>query len=253
MPLSNKEKVAAIQNSIETRKEVHLANTQHYKQHNVHIASGRPAILAFLDSLPHDKVYVNVVRAFEDGDFGFAHIDYHLFGHVIAFDIHRFEDGLSVEHWDNLQENPLTRNASGHTMIDGKTQAKDHDKTAANKALAEHFVRDVLIEGKTEYIPTFFVGDELIQHNPHMKDGVANFLAMRETWENRGTPARYDQIHRVLGEGNFVLVLSEGVFADKPTAFYDLYRIENDRIAEHWDVVEEIPAPQHQKNSNGKF
>lgn len=253
MSLSNKAKVTAIQNSIETRTDAGLANPENYKQHNLHIATGRPAILALLHSLPHDKVYVNVVRAFEDGDFGFVHVDYHLFGHVVAFDIHRFEDGLSVEHWDNLQDNPLIRNPGGHTMTDGKTQAKDHGKTGENKVLAERFVQEVLVEGKTQNAPAFFEGDELLQHNPDMNDGVANFLATRKAWQEQGTPALYQKIHRVLGEGNFVLVLSEGEFKGKHTAFYDLYRIENGKIAEHWDVVEEIPAPQDQKNSNGKF
>ncbi|MEJ7658473.1 MAG: hypothetical protein WKG07_02020 [Hymenobacter sp.] len=57
----------------------------------------------------------------------------------------------------------------------------------------------------------------------------------------------------MLGEGNFVLVLSEGVFQGVPTAFYNLYRLENDKIVEHWDVVEEIPTEENRQNSNGKF
>ena len=50
-----------------------------------------------------------------------------------------------------------------------------------------------------------------------------------------------------------MLVLSEGSFLSKHAAFYDLYRIDNDKIVEHWDVIEEIPAEKDWKNSNGKF
>src|SRR6266478_5614764 len=64
---------------------------------------------------------------------------------------------------------------------------------------------------------------------------------------------KFDKIHRVLGEGNFVLTVSEGQFAGKPTSFYDLWRVENGKIAEHWDTVEAIPEKAEWKNSNGKF
>jgi predicted SnoaL-like aldol condensation-catalyzing enzyme len=59
--------------------------------------------------------------------------------------------------------------------------------------------------------------------------------------------------HRVLGEGNFVLTVSEGQFAGKHTSFYDLWRVENGKIAEHWDTVEAIPKEAEWKNGNGKF
>lgn len=64
---------------------------------------------------------------------------------------------------------------------------------------------------------------------------------------------RTGKIHRVLGEGNFVLIVSETVVAGKPIAFYDLFRVENEKIAEHWDVAQEIPAKENWKNNNGKF
>ena len=255
MQRSPKEKTTALQNSIESGdKSVRsLLHPTRYKQHNVNIGDGKEAIEAVHDLLPHDKVYTNVVRAFEDGDYSFVHVDYHLFGPTVAFDIHRYENGIAVEHWDNLQDTPTGRNKSGHTMTDGKTQAKDHDKTEANKVLVQRFTQQILIEQQVTMIDGYFKGDDLVQHNPHMGDGVAEFLAVRRAWEQQGTPARYNQVHKVLGEGNFVLVLSEGVFLKKPAAFYDLYRVENNKIVEHWDVVEEIPAEADRKNDNGKF
>jgi predicted SnoaL-like aldol condensation-catalyzing enzyme len=255
MERSPKEKTTALQKSIELRNgsDLNIIHPNRYKQHNLHIGDGAVAISALLNSLPHDEVYTNVIRAFEDGDYSFVHVDYYLFGPTVAFDIHRYEDGMAVEHWDNLQDTPLGRNKSGRTMTDGKTQAKDHDRTAANKALAQRFTQQILVEQQIAAIDTYFDGDFLIQHNPDMSDGVAEFLAVRQMWAQQGTPARYDRIHKVLGEGNFVLVLSEGSFLGKHAAFYDLYRIDNDKIVEHWDVIEEIPAEKNWKNSNGKF
>jgi predicted SnoaL-like aldol condensation-catalyzing enzyme len=57
----------------------------------------------------------------------------------------------------------------------------------------------------------------------------------------------------VLGEGDFVLVVSEGSFGDRVTSYYDLYRIQNGKIAEHWDTLEPIPQRAEWKNDNGKF
>ena len=51
----------------------------------------------------------------------------------------------------------------------------------------------------------------------------------------------YPENHFVLGEGNFVLAASEGIFLGKRIAFYDLFRIEDSKIVEHWDTIENIP------------
>lgn len=63
----------------------------------------------------------------------------------------------------------------------------------------------------------------------------------------------YKRNHKILGEGNFVLSISEGIFLNEDVAFYDLFRIENGKIVEHWDVIENIPPRSEWKNDNGKF
>jgi predicted SnoaL-like aldol condensation-catalyzing enzyme len=255
MELSNSEKARAIQNSIETctLEELGLLHPQRYKQHNINVGDGMQSILDLHEIMPHEQVYTNVIRAFQDGDYGFVHVDYYLFGPTVAWDIHRFENGISVEHWDNLQPTPMTRNKSGRTMTDGKTKAKDHDKTAVNKELVRSYVQEVLVSQNYDAIRDYFEGDLLMQHNPLMGDGVTEFLQTLNEWATQGTPQVYAQIHKVLGEGNFVLVLSEGTYFGRHTAFYDLYRVENGKIVEHWDVIENIPAEADRKNNNGKF
>src|SRR5690606_15900113 len=150
MELSNRDKAEAIQNSIESESlaEVGLIYPNFSKQQNPHVATGLDGILDLHDQMPMEKVYTNVVRKFQDGDIGFVHVDYFLFEPTVAFDIHRFENGLSVEHWDNLQVNPKKVNPSGRTMTDGKTKAIDHHKTESNKILVENFVNDILVDKK---------------------------------------------------------------------------------------------------------
>ena len=64
---------------------------------------------------------------------------------------------------------------------------------------------------------------------------------------------RYERVHKVLGEGNFVLTVCEGTLGEEHVAFYDLFRVEQGKIAEHWETIEAIPPRDQWQNQNGKF
>jgi predicted SnoaL-like aldol condensation-catalyzing enzyme len=67
------------------------------------------------------------------------------------------------------------------------------------------------------------------------------------------TPARsYKAIHRVLAEGDFVLSVCECMLGETHCSFYDLYRIADDKVVEHWDTVDPIPPRNEWNNDNGK-
>lgn len=255
MEISNKVKVITLLKSIETgaKEPVGYINPNKYIQHNLGVADGIDGFAAFLQQLPPKSAKVNTVRAFQDGDYVFAHTDYNVFGPKIGFDIFRFENDKIVEHWDNLQEKPENTNPSVHTMVDGTTKITDLDKTEENKTLAEKFVNDILVNGKMEIIAGYFDGDNYIQHNPQIADGLSGLGKALELMASQGITMKYEKVHQVLGEGNFVLVVSEGSFAGEHTSFYDLFRVENGKIAEHWDVIETIAPKSDWRNDNGKF
>ncbi len=255
MEISNKQKVVDLLKSIETGEQepVGYINPDKYIQHNLGAADGLAGFGALLQQLPPNSAKVNTVRAFQDGDYVFTHTDYCFFGPKIGFDIFRFENGKIVEHWDNLQETPANPNTSGHTMIDGATEIKDLDKTEANKTLVRNFVDDILVNGRMEKLAGYFDGDNYIQHNPNIPDQLSGLGATLEALGKKGIFLKYDKIHKVLGEGNFVLVVSEGHFGKDYNAFYDLFRVENGKIAEHWDVIEPMTPKENWKNNNGKF
>ena len=64
---------------------------------------------------------------------------------------------------------------------------------------------------------------------------------------------RYDRLHKVLAQGNFVLCMCEGYLTGTHTSFYDLYRVSGEKIVEHWDTIEAIAPRSEWKNTNGKF
>ena len=256
MPYQNspKQQVVALLKAIETgaAEPVAVINADRYTQHNLGAADGLAGFGAVLAQLPKGSTRVNTVRVFQDGDFVFAHTDYDFFGPKIGFDIFRFEHGKIVEHWDNLQTT-AGPNPSGNTMVGGPTEGTDFAKTAANKTLVRQFVDDILVNGRMEKLTGYFNGDTYVQHNPQIANGLSGLGAALEAMAKAGVTMKYDRIHQVLGEGNFVLVVSEGSFGGKPTSFYDLFRVENGKIAEHWDTLETIPAQGEWKNQNGKF
>ena len=227
-----------------------------YIQHNPGVPTGLAPVMGVLPAIEASGLRVTTHRVFADGDLVVLHSTYEnaqFFGAptLVGFDVFRVADGKIVEHWDNLQP-PAAPNASGRTMTDGPTEVTDLDRTEANKARVAEFAQAVLIEGDFARITDFIVGGEAYaQHNPLFGDGLTALGAAFEELAQQGNAIRYTTVHRVLGEGNFVLMMAEGTFGTTPTAYYDLFRLEDGMIVEHWDVIAEIP--EEMAHSNGKF
>lgn len=252
--LSNRTKAVALLESIETGNPAPIAyiNPNNYIQHNLAVGDGLAGFAQVMKQLPAGSARARVVRAFADEDFVFTHTEYNFFGPKIGFDIFRFENGQIVEHWDNLQ--PVAeKTVSGRSQTDGPTRAVDLDRTEVNKKLVADLVADVLMGAHPEKITDYISTEDYAQHNPAVGDGLAALGAALEAMARAGTPMIYTRNHMILGEGEFVLAVSEGQFLGKHSAFYDLFRVKDGKVVEHWDTVEEIPEKTQWKNSNGKF
>ncbi len=228
-----------------------------YIQHNLAYGTGRDAFVGSVEYLASAPVKTTVrnVRAFEDGDKVFLQSVYNFAGagEQVAFDIFRFNsEGLIAEHWDNLAD-VAEPNPSGHTQIDGTTEVSDLDKTEENRVLIEAFLEDVMQGKHPEKTPEYFAGDAYLQHNTGIADGLSGLGAALESLAANGIQMIYDRTYQVLAQGNFVLGVSEGTFGGKSTSYYDLWRVEDGNIAEHWDVMETIADSASWQNDNGKF
>ena len=206
--------------------------------------------------------------------------DYSKYG-MVSFDMFRFsEDGKIIEHWDSVQWPPFPRiynviendpgqvslaatqwwpdgqykwleaPISNHSMIDGETEIKDLDKTAANKSLVRSFVEKILIEGRMDTFENYF-GDTLIQHIQRLKDGVEEYRQAIANMD-KDPGLRYIMDHRVIAEGNFVYVHSQVNYRGKVTTMGDLFRVEDGKIVEIWECLGEA-VPELLPHTNGLF
>jgi predicted SnoaL-like aldol condensation-catalyzing enzyme len=255
-PLSITDKAVAVISSIETgdTKAISYINPNQYTQHNLDVKDGLAGFAQAMQQLPKGSAKAQVKRAFEDGNYAVTHTEYNFFGPKVGFDIFKFENGKIIEHWDNLQA-IAPANPSGRTQLDGATTITDLNKTAANKALVKRFVNTILINGDMAKINNFISSEKgaYIQHNPAIADDLSGLGKALGELAKLNMPMVVSKNHIILGQGNFVLAVNEGTFMNKHVSFYDLFRVENGKIVEHWDTIQTIPAKSQWQNNNGKF
>lgn len=250
MVLNKKTSIVKLLKGIESGdpESVLIVNEEKYIQHNPQTHEGSEGLADLFKRLSKTSPHVNIVRVFEDGDFVFAHTEYDFTERNIGFEIFRFENGQAVEHWDNIQKRKGP-NSSGHSMVDGVTEVKDHLETEKNRMLIQSFVEDVLIKRNAAKLYNYIHREKYIEHNPEFCDGIENIKSENILFISR----QYMKCHRLLAEGNFVLSVCEGDNHKNHSSFFDLYRIEDGKIIEHWDTTEEMSPRSQWKNSNGKF
>lgn len=256
--MTNKEKAIALIHTFATGDTEAAKNllAEGYIQHNLAYGTGRDAFVgsvAYLASAPV-RTTVQNIRAFEDGDKVFLQTVYNFAGagEQVAFDIFRFDaEGKIAEHWDNLAAKAQP-NPSGRTQTDGTMEKQLVDREATRRVVAG-FVGDVLRGENPGRLTEYFDGDSYIQHNTGIADGLSGLGAALEALAKQGIEMIYDKTYMVLADGNYGLAVSEGYFGGAHTSYYDLFRVENGRIAEHWDVMETIAEKSAWQNENGKF
>lgn len=226
-----------------------------YIQHNPNVPTGLAPALGFLPVLKEAGIVSKTHRLLEDGEFIIMHNTYdnaHAFGakEVVTFDVWRMQDGQVAEHWDAIT--PVVKEtASGRSQFDGPTLVTDTHKTEENKQIVANFMEDVFFGKAPEKIGQYISSEQYDQHNPMVKDGLEGLNEALTYLGSQNNMFEYHKVHRILGEGNFVLTQSEGRWNDKPHVYYDLFRLQNGKIVEHWDVIQEIP--EKMAHNNGMF
>jgi predicted SnoaL-like aldol condensation-catalyzing enzyme len=60
-----------------------------------------------------------------------------------------------------------------------------------------------------------------------------------------------DELKFLLGQGDFVFIAAKGTHEDEPSVYVDLYRVEDEKIVEHWGFPQKVPPQRELKNHNG--
>jgi predicted SnoaL-like aldol condensation-catalyzing enzyme len=228
-----------------------------YTQHSTGVADGKEGFLAFFTPFlaAHPDRDVRIVRAFEDGRYVFLHVYQSLDGGAaqwVTADLFDTDaNDKIVEHWDVISAF-TGPNPSGHTQVDGSTELRDPELTEANKSTVAKFARAVLQGGEFDRAADFVSADTFVQHNPRVGDGLAAFRQFWQDWAAAGKGLIYRDIFRIVGSGNFVVIYSRVALGADEFAVFDIFRLENGLIVEHWDNMEPIPSPEQARNS-GKF
>ena len=121
-----------------------------------------------------------------------------------------------------------------------------------NKELVRDFYHLALNLRKPEEAVEKYLGPYYRQHNPGAADGAEAFVAFVNGFTGAFPSLRFD-FRRFIAEGDLVVVHSHLVRqpGDRGMAVMDLFRIENNKIVEHWDVLQEIP--ESSANTNTMF
>lgn len=228
-----------------------------YTQHSTPVKDGQDGFIEFFEEFKVRNPVrdIQIVRGFEDGPYVFLHVVQSLnngeFRYVTADIFDTDDDGKLIEHWDIIAE-VVDETVSGHSQFDGKTEPIDLDKTEQNKTLVRGFLTDVLAGGQMDKLTDYVSTETYIQHNPEVGDGLAGLGAYVAKLAEQGLEMAYEEIHKVIGSGNFVASLSKMNLGETGMAVIDLFRVEDGKIVEHWDVMEEI-TPEETWVNSGKF
>lgn len=122
----------------------------------------------------------------------------------------------------------------------------------SNKLLVKKFYETAANDKEPRRAVELYVGEYYKQHNPYAGDGKEAFINYFESRAKQYPNAKME-IKRSLAEGDLVMVhvLSKLKPEDRGRAIVDIFRVENNKIVEHWDVVQDIP--EKSANSNTMF
>ncbi len=121
----------------------------------------------------------------------------------------------------------------------------------ANKKIVLAFYDAALIRLDGEAARQY-LGPQYIQHNPNVPDGEAALMGFIK-FLNEKFPQRSVSIKRAMADGDLVMlhVHSKPSPEDRGSAIVDIFRVENGKIVEHWDVIQAVPETA--KNNNSMF
>jgi predicted SnoaL-like aldol condensation-catalyzing enzyme len=213
--------------------------SENYIQHSPTVKDGMEGLLemlAFLKTLPKpaEQGLSPIIRVIADGDLMAAHLDIKFMGQRVAvIDLFRLADGKIAEHWDAGQT--LTGEDEGTvTMTNGTTVIDETADANMSKSLISSFYKDIF---ENSNAAEKYLAADYAEHN-----AANSLLSKMDT---------IIKVHRIIGEGNFVVGHCECITSGKTFAQMHIFRVDVNKIVEHWSVEQEVPEVM--AHGNGMF
>ncbi|ASJ74151.1 nuclear transport factor 2 family protein [Granulosicoccus antarcticus] len=221
-----------------------FVSADNYTQHNLGFPDGRATLSEAIDSGALSGTTVENVRVFEDNDIVFLHSIYGgtWNGGVpqVGFDVFRFEEGQVVEHWDNLAN--VEDDGDDSTQTNGTLTIDTTVDTESSRTLVANTMQALFINGEWSTVTDYFDEENYQQHSVGAGTDFTGISQIAASIPE-GSPF-YSSMEYLYADHDFVLTMSEG-FPDADTglsdAYYDLFRVADGQIVEHWDIIQSIP------------
>jgi predicted SnoaL-like aldol condensation-catalyzing enzyme len=129
--------------------------------------------------------------------------------------------------------------------------AADAQQMEANKKAVVEFY-DAAINKKDFEAASRYIGSRYVQHNPGAADGIEGFKAFLSFLREK-FPNYHSDIKRVFADGDYVILHVHNMRepGTRGRAIIDVFKLENGKIVEHWDVAQDIP--EKMPHNNGMF
>ncbi len=123
-----------------------------------------------------------------------------------------------------------------------------NEQQEENKRIAREWHEFAL--RKPEEAVAKYIGPNYRQHNPGSADGSES-LIMTMKWFTQNFPELRMETKRIIAEGDLVVLHSHLILkpGDRGSAVVEIFRLENGKIVEHWDVAQEIPETSANNNT----
>lgn len=236
----------------DARNAVYKYTGHRYTQHSTGVGDGAEGFLAFFEPFVarNPKREIEIVRCFQDGRWVFCSAYQSLNdgeAKWVTMDLFYTDaEGLILEHWDTIAPY-VTDTMSGEDMVGG---ARDVDLGAdsdATKAVVLEYTKQVLQEGRHDKIADF-VADDITQHADTIDAGLDGLTR----WLGSDAAGSYEMLFQLVGCGDFAMTYGKRHACGKDIAVFNLYRVADGKIVEHWMNAEDI-GPRADWGNSGKF
>jgi predicted SnoaL-like aldol condensation-catalyzing enzyme len=130
-------------------------------------------------------------------------------------------------------------------------RAASAEELETNKKIVTAF-ENAALNAKDFAAASQYLGSRYTQHNPNAADGpegLKDYIAfLKEKF-----PSNHSEIKRIFADGDYVIVHDHAVRepGTRGFAIVNIYKLENGKVVEHWDVIQ--PVPEKAANNNGMF